>query len=338
MIFTDKNKIIQILFGTAVLILIVYLIADKSSNINASNHLKRLTASEINVKFQNALRSFGLQKDWIEEVKYVDTKGKNVLAYLIKIPKDLPIPVILVEIFKTFDSTNVRLDSREKVMDGESLLKIYIGKKLELFANLEYDDGINRNVGSAGFLITGIEQSDKNEIHKFLRSPESFAAVLTPSKASVQFASQLTANRKEYVVELTDNINELNFQLRKNFSHYRLRNAIRAIIGNFSKAAFFIIDNRSEIYNSSAGRFIMNEFTKRRISLIPTGSIFQINTGNDKEIISRFDTIMHRTKKGDYKLIMIPAVKFMLLQPGIVKLRKKGYKFINPSIVIVNRK
>ncbi len=337
-IFSDKNKIIKILFTLAVIFLIANLVMDKVTTSDKTTNLKNENPDIINVKFLNTLSSFGLQKDWIKVIRKSPEKEKSAFSYSVAIPKDLPIAVILEQIYKTFDTTNVHLDSREKVIGGETVLKIFSGKNLELFADFNYSEDISRNAGSAGFLITGINQLNKKDITEFIKSSESFAIVLVPSKVSAQIVSELAGSRKEYVVELNDDINEINLRLRKSYSHYRLNNAIRAIIGNYSKAAFFVINSQSEIYNSLSGKFIANQFAKRKIKLIPTDSLIQLNTGRDREIVSSFESIMRDTKRGDYKLIMIPAEKFTLLKPDIVRLRKIGYKFVNPSIVLSKKK
>ena len=328
----NKKKIIQILFGIAIGILIANIVADKIFNTPGNNQ-KEISGNIINVKFLNSLRSFGIKNEWIKRNK-TDKKDNAGYSYDVEIPKDLPITIILDDIYDNFDSSKVKIKSTEKVIGGETILNISTSNKLKLKASFNYNDEIERSAGVVGLVITGIGQLNKIETEKLLESPNAYALVIKPSKSSVEFASRIRKDKKEFVVLLNDDINDLEYKLKSNFSTKRFNNVMKTIVQNFSNSIFFMIDNNSDLYNSDIYSKIKRQFRIRGIKLIPQDSLQTINTDEQPQLSFRFASIVKKLTAGKRQLILLNANQYNLLQQEISNLRKIGYKFINPSLVI----
>ena len=331
-----KQKVIQILFILAVLTVVANIIAAKISVKPGKEKLENIGTNTVNVKFLGALNDFGLQKKWITTLKG-KRSGEADYVYSVDVPKDLPIPVILSEIYGTFNTTNVKLKCIEKELGGETTLNILSDNATVLKADFNYNNNIFRNAGSVGILVKDLDLLKKKDMDALIEFPQTFAAVLLPSKNSTSIRDSLLNNRKEYALLLNDDIKDINYKLNKNFSRNRLKLAIRSIIGAFPDAIFYVIDDNSNLYNSAVYSFIKNELLKRKINLVKESSFIQIEEGSREDVSMQLRNIVTPTKTGDQKLLLIHADDFELSRPEIFSLIKVGYKFINPSIIMSNK-
>jgi len=331
-----KKKIIQVLFALAVITLIANIILAKVYKLPKPEKLESLNSNIINTKFLSAVNDFGLQKDWIKTLK---TKKSNDAdySYLINVPKDLPIPVILVEIYSSFNRTKVKIKSTEEKVGGKTSLSLFSGDQLKLTAQFIYKDNLIRNCGSVGLLVSDIDKLKSKDIGKLIQFPQTYTVLLLPSKLSLSLKDSLLNNRKEYAVLLNDDINDLDFKLNKSYSKNRLGIVIRTIIGAFPYAVFYVIDDASNLYHSPVFSFIKEEFAKRKIKLIKESAFIHIHEGNSEEVQESLKDVIKPTKLGDRKLVMLHADNFELARPEIFSLIKIGYKFINPSKIVLNK-
>src|SRR5690606_6568459 len=178
----------------------------------------------------------------------------------VDVPADLPIAIVLKELFNSYDTNSVSISSRESEIGGKTIADIYSGGNVKLISELRYNHEIERKAGTAAFLIEDFEELDEHDDSLLLYSPESFAIIFTPSNSAAKNAKRAVEMRKEYVVELNDEITELDFKLSPSYSEKRLKLSIRSILGAFGKAIFILIDEKSNLYNSSAYQLIKSEF------------------------------------------------------------------------------
>ena len=328
-----KKRIAQILFAIAVLALAANVAASKLIKNNIAYGIKDDNTRLIKETFLKDLNDFGLQKDWIRKNSGKESQ-RNFYSYHILIPKDLPIPVVLSEIYGSFSSTDVSVKCYEKVIGGKTVLNIYLDKNLKLTSEFDYDNNIRRDAGSVGIIVYGLDELNSKNADEIIKFPQSFVAAILPSKTAPQLAARLAANRKQYGILLNDNIKDLEFQLSKDFSAYRLKTVISSIVGTFQDAAFFIIDDRSSLYSSTAYNIIKNEFSKRNIKLIRESAQTFVPDGSSSEVKKDFRKLVMSTHLGDNKIVCINADDFDSLEPEIFSLIKIGYKFVNPALII----
>ncbi len=332
-----QKKIIPILFVVAIILLIANIIFGKKSNIIINENAVKISPDSVNTKFLHTLSGFGLKKEWIKENKSV-RKGNSKHNYKVIVPSDLPITIILKSLFNSYDGENVALDVNEKKIDGETDVNVVQNDGPTLYAEFKYDKSIKRKAGNSGFLIDDFEDLNKKEMTNLLASPESFGVILTPSKEASNVIPNILDARKEFAVLLNDNIQNINYKLSKNFSTFRLKQAIRSIIGNYTQAIFFLIDSKSQLVKSPAYLLIKSEFAKRKITLIPTDSLTSLNENSSSTFLQNFENNVRQEKSGDKQLFLITKDQFYTLQNELSRLRKIGYKFINPSNITVANK
>ncbi len=324
----DKKKFVNILFGTAVLILAANLVIGKlSKKVNQNNSEEK--SEVIESQFKDALFNLGIKEDWITKQKGTD----EPLKFSVKVPKDLPIVLILQEMNYVFNETNVQIRSSENKIGGKTSLDFISGDEIRLESVFNYDGKVARKSVRIGFLVNRFREETETD-SLLLDFPENFAIVLTPSKSSSEFVKKIIENRKEYIIYLDDNIDELEYKLKSNYSVQRLKSAIRTIVGAFPQSVFFLIDNKSALYNSPAYTVIKQEMEKRKISLIDKSNFNELEETDGKNINIVFDNSLNKLQGGEDKIFMVSAEDFLSLKPEIVKYRKLGYRFSNPSALL----
>jgi hypothetical protein len=327
-----KKTIISYLFGFAVLLLAANVIAAKVFNNKRVKPESGLDTGSINKGFLEDLNNFGLKSQWIKKTN--NKNAGNISNYQVLLPKDLPIPVVLSEIYASFYSSDINIKSSEKTIAGKTHIEIYRQNNLELTADFSYDGDIRRDAGNLGIIVFGLEQLSISNLNTMIKFPQTFITVLNPSKSALKLIPDLAENRKEFAVLIDDNISDTDYKLSNDYSVYRLKLIIRSIVADFPSAVFFLIDDQSKLYSSPAGKIIQDEFDKRNIKLITQSSLPTIDNNGDREIKNSFRTNVEKTHLGNSKLISIRAEDFGILRPEILSLIKVGYKFISPSIVL----
>jgi hypothetical protein len=341
-LFQNRKKNVQVYFLIAIGLLINYFILDLSFHKKSQENLKEVSGYYINKQFYRALSNLGIEKNWIIHQK-ISQKAPDSLkySYLVKVPADLPIPVILDEIKITVDSGwssgrshgNVKLESEEKIINGKSILKAYSGNEIKLSAQLNYDNDIKRKQAEVGILIQGLQKLSAKEDSVILSTPEDFAVVITPDKNSPAFIKEILANEKQYALLLNDNISDLDYKLNPGYSQQRLKLSIKNIAGTFLNSICFFFDTNSDLYKSSSYQYIANEFKMRNIKLLTINLIKNISN-DSKNPIQEFDSFLGNLKDGSKKLVLISAENFGSALDIIIKYQKLGYKFVNPSLII----
>ncbi len=338
---STKKILIQIFFGIIILLLLANIIYKKFIMIKMPSEKNEVSSKVIEEKFLSSVNSFGLNKNWLVKTNVKkklngSVKQDSVISYKISIPEDLPIPVILNEINSSLKNENVDIVSKEEKINGKTFLSIYSKNNLKLSAAIEYNNETRRKAGYVGIIISGLEEQKEDDINRILDFPELFGYYVIPSKQSAEFVKHHLKSKKECIVLLNDDIEELKFKLQDNFPESRLKSSIRYIIGSFPKASLIIIDDRSNLYASANYKFIKNEFEKRNIKLIMKSEIMDISNESKNQLQSTFRNLV----KSDYetwgKAIIVSADNFTLIEDEVIRLRKIGYKFINPSQILLN--
>lgn len=329
--FHDKKNIASVLFAAAIIVLLANIIfGNFIEDENFTEEPVELSEVEIDKKFKEALYHFGIKEDWIKENK----KGSAKINYAVTIPGDLPVTLILNEIFNAYQPGSADFISREKVINGKSFLEIHSGGEAKLSAEFSYNKNLVRKAGSAAFILEDIMDLNEERLSGILSTTEAFAAVVTPSAKAKILSRKISAGSKEYIVFIGDNITEINYKISDKYSVPRLKNSVRAIVGDFSSALFFMYDEGSSLYESTAFNFVREQLNKRNIRMVPQKSLTRLEGDERDELINEFRSRMFSAKEEEPVLFLISAEDFLKLGEEIVKFRKIGYKFINPSLAL----
>ncbi len=324
--FNNKSTL-QILFGAVLILLIPNLVLDIIDNKNnLISNKTELRSTEIDSLFRLSLHSFGLLDDWIKEIK--SSKFDN--SYKVKIPKDLSIPVILVEINSNFWETDVTISSVEKIFSGRTILEIKSKDEIKLRADFDYDKSIFRSAGTAAFILENFELSSFED-SLLLDIPEPFSPLIIPSTENLTLSKLIIDKQKTYSLLINDDISELKYKLKDSYSQNRLKRSLLSIINDFSSATYFFIDDRSDLFNSSVFSYLNNELIKRKIKIVKVSYLQKLNFSEMNVLISSFDTFMKNTAEGESITFLISADNFRNLLPIIESYRKVGYKIVHPS-------
>ncbi len=324
--FNNKSTL-QIIFGVVLILLIPNLVLDIIDNKNnLISNKTALSSTEVDSLFRLSLHSFGLLDDWIKEIK----SSKFDKSYKVKIPKDLSIPVILVEINSNFWETDVRISSVEKIFSGRTILEIKSKDEIKLRADFDYDKSIFRSAGTAAFILDNFELSSFED-SLLLEIPEPFSPLIIPSTENLTLSKLIIDKQKTFSLLLNDDISELKYKLKESYSQNRLKRSLLSIINDFSSATYFFIDDRSDLFNSSVFSYLNNELIKRKIKIVKVSYLQKLNFSEMNVLISSFDTFMKNTAEGESITFLISADNFRNLLPIIESYRKVGYKIVHPS-------
>ncbi|MCH8033955.1 MAG: hypothetical protein IH950_09415 [Bacteroidetes bacterium] len=324
--FNNKSSL-QILFGAALILLIPNLVLDIIENKNNSISSKtELSSAEIDSLFRLSLHSFGLLDDWIK----VSKSSKVDKSYKVKIPKDLSIPVILVEINSNFWESEVTISSVEKIFSGRTILEIKSKDEIKLKADFDYDKSIFRSAGTAAFILENFELSSFED-SLLLDIPEPYSPLLIPSTENLILCKFIIDKQKTFSLLLNDDIPELKYKLKDSYSQNRLKGSLRSIINDFSSATYFFIDDRSDLFNSSVFSYLKDELAKRKIKILKLSNLQKLDFSEINVLISSFDTLMKNTREGESITFLISADNFIHLLPEIMSYGKIGYKIVHPS-------
>lgn len=334
-IFSDKKRLIQVLFGLAFVFLIMNLIVNKLTHYHYTPIEKARSSEYIKSRFLSALQNYGIQKDWIRKGKHSRKDDDSLnYKYNIEVPKDLPVALLLNEIEDSLGVNGIVIRSKELKIGGATQLRVYSGDNLKLQAEFEYDENIERNAGTVGIIVKDADQLSPDNFQKLIRLPERFSVLLSPSKRTVALQTQIISAQKEICVLISDETTDLEYKMKPGFSPDRIKNSIRSIISDYSNAAFFVLDDKSALYSSPAMNIIRDFLDKGKIKYIKQSDYGTLNTGDTKETANQFADFVRKSKTRPISILMLTSDELNSEIPELVKFRKTGYQFVRPSVLL----
>lgn len=296
-----------------------------------------IPGTEIDNKFKTALKNYGFSSNWITKTKLRKKDNDSVFAaYSISVPKDVPVEMLLLELKEIFWDYNVDIAAEETETNKKISVQLLSGKNVMLRADFYYDEEIKREFGAVSFLVYNVPLEDDEVLVQLLNTPEHYSIVFVPSAAAKSKINIISNAEKRFAVLLNDDIMELDYKMASNFSEDRTLRSLREIVSTFSSAVFFIIDEKSDLYESRNFSFIRSQLTKRGIVLVPTNRFVELRS-NGTDVESKFSNFMQSINKSDEKILMVTAEEFLNLTKLIPLYRKIGYKFINPGEIILRK-
>jgi hypothetical protein len=331
----NRKELITVLFSLVIFLLILNIALSKIFK-HSGSQIERidLYSGEINDRFIPGLHNFGIKDEWIAENKNDIKSGDSLrFSYKVKVPKDLPIALLLNEISNSFQPGEITSVSRENKVNGTTNLFLSSGGFDKLKAEFVYDPEISRTSCAFGFLVYGITKLSPEMQDQLIKTPELFTAALVPSKESLEIMKKLKMNEKNFTVILNNDITDLDYKLSGSYSNERIKLSVRSILGDFSNALAYLFYGNSDFTGQSNFAFINKEFEKRKVKFININKFDMIDERETPLEVS-FEQIVNHADENKADLIFISAENYLKLKPLILKYRKVGYKFINPSSVL----
>jgi hypothetical protein len=329
--FENKNQILTYLLVIAIILLFINVLTDKFIYPEKLKLDKQLSVSTVNKIFEIELKDFRIDSLWIKKKKIKNNRIDSLtFIYKVRIPKDLPVILVLSEINKKFNYPSVKINSREKKLNKATLLSINNNNMKILQAELEVDTNIVRKSVSFGFIVKDIDKMSKSELLGFLNTPEEFCAILVPSVNSEFIKDKIVENQKEYLILLNDDLEDQKYKFDEKFSKQRLQNSLREILLNFKEAKLYLFDPNSDLCNSTLFGYIKKEFDKRKIKLIPINKFKSLAAKGDNALTAVFKSKLN--EKSESKVYLVNIDDFNSLQNEIINQRLKGNKLVFPSV------
>lgn len=332
------KKTATVLFVLVIILLVINVLVSKfiaPAEIPKTREV--LSGIEIDKIFNTALKNYGLYDEWIVPKKLKNLSGDSLYkSYSITIPKNLPVHLILLELQELFWNDDVVIQSEEIKKANKTILKIHSENKLKLAAEILYDDKIKREYGTIAFLVAGRFTENDTKLSELLKIPELYYLVLIPSSDSKKTLPVISRAGKRYALLLNDDITELDYKLAENYSEDRLKKSIREIVGTFYSALFFIVDDKSDLIESSKFKFIESELLKRKIFLAKKSAFYELNS-NDINVEGKFNEFVKTLSRKDEKILFVSSDEYLAIAQVIPAYRKIGYKFIYPGDIVIKR-
>ncbi|GAB6283521.1 MAG: hypothetical protein STSR0008_22940 [Ignavibacterium sp.] len=324
-----KEKVLRILFVVALVLLTFNILIEKIYNSNNTNNQKKISSEEINNLFLTSIKNFSIDDSLIYKIKKSSKKIKAKHNYQIIVPADLPIPILLKDIYNIFSDYPIKIVSNEIEINNKSVLEIFSDKE-EIYCEFIIDRKIVRNKGSIAFIINTLESLSNENISELLNSPEILTFAIRPSYNSEKLIKKVNSySLKDVMLLLDDNITESDFELNSTFTKNKLRYNLSLIYKIFPSINSFLIDTESNLYNSQNYSFIKNELIKRKIKLYKTNDFNSINEKNKNNFFSSSINL----PKEKVKIYFLNGELFLSLINEIVQLKKTGIKIVRLSSI-----
>jgi hypothetical protein len=288
---------------------------------------------EIDSLMLYTLNEYGIETGWIKKIPHGKINRDTTEYFQIKVPPDLPIPVLISGIGRSFSPKNIDVSSKELEVNGHTILSLTSGKKNVCHAEFVVDKLLVRKAADFGIILNRFYELSDKESGRLLSIPEKFAAVLIPSPVTEKMKDSIANYEKEYVILINDNIEEPKYKLESDFESKRIKNAISEIIRIFGNAKLFLIDDGSKLYKSGVYNLISKEFEKRKLPLNKISDYIYIHEHNGQDIQHYFRKICGSYTNSEKKTLVVDAEDFTGLLHEIELFRNKGYKFVLPSVL-----
>ena len=326
-----RKKILIYLFGLAVLLLALNLLFKNKIVFSATDE-KGINVEEITQRFRNILPGFGIEDKLVKKTLSKDkVSGISIPSFRVQVPKDLTIPEILKDIFNEFRKDSLKIESVEKVKSGKTLLTIRNGKDAVLISEFDYSKNISRDKRYFALLITDLDFENVND-SVLIESSASINFLIRPNSKYKDLISYIKSYKKEFSLFIDDETEEQKYKLASGYSEQRIINVLKTLVKDFSKASFFVIDDKSELYNSSDFKILSEALSKRQIKLFRLSDFITLD--ESESWLEEFDKCMEQVSSNKSSIFLISKDSYSQIKPNLSNYYKEGYRIINSSLLI----
>lgn len=323
----DQSKLFKYFFIVTTFLLLIALAIDKYISFEKPELKKKyISVAEADSLFRQALLNYSIDEKFLTIKR--NNKNPQDSTYLVKVYSDVPVPLILLELENLFAPTKAIIQSEEENIGGKTLTKILLDEETLLKAEFIIDRNISRAKGRIGFVIYNIDYNSDNTA--LLKTPETIIFLLSPDDKSKNFIKEITNAGKRYAILLDNNITDLNFKLDEKYSVKRNKKSFENLFKYYPSAAFIVIDDYSDLFNSSAKDFFIKELEWRKAFYVKLSRFDRIDSfSSDPE--SGFNELIKNINRNESRIVLIDAKSFNQILPIIPAYRKIGYKFVSAT-------
>lgn len=330
-----RRNLLLFLFALAVIFIAIFILLNSVLELPDAEE-KFVNADEISQRFINILSDFGIEEKLIKENKVKDKFSSHEISNIkVQVPKDLSIPEILLDIYQSFSKDSITIHSVEKVKGGKSTLTLRSGNSVILQAEFDYSKNIFRNRGSIAFIIKEIDMGSSSNAD-LIESSTRLNFLIRPESKLIQDLDLIIENGKQFLILIDDNIIEQKYKLGPAFSEKRVVSVVKTMVKDFTMATCFIIDDESDFNKSPNREVLARELKKRSIKLF-TFSDF-VNLYNDENLLDTLNRHIENLKGNDGVVFLLGVDAYGAINGAIMKCKKKGYKVVNSSLLLLPKK
>jgi len=334
-----KQKFIKYLIAAAVILLVVNITIESLKKPKKETAIHELSVLQIETVFFTVLDEYGIETKWITRKKYKSADYDSVKTeYVVKIPADMPVPLIIKNINKVIEKDITGFVSEEKKIFGTTEIRIYTNEVLKLKATLIPDKEIIRKRNELSFVINDVFDLSEKNFNNFLSIHYSLSCTVVPGHDLIIKADSLKDYTKEYAILLNNDISDPQMKLKSDYQKKLLRGSMQNIVSSFRDAKAYIVDENSTLYNSPIYNYVQDEFKRQSIFLYPRSGLIELNAQEDSELISKFKFYCQDTTGVHQKIFFSSFDNFLKIQNEIEKIKKKGNKIIPLSKTFLARK
>ena len=326
---SKKRKLIKYLLASSIALLIVNAALDFIMKPKKEDTIHELSVRQIENVFFKVLDEYGIEEKWITNKKYKSAEENSVKTqYEVKIPADMPVPLIIKDINKVIEKDITAFVSEEKQIFGTTEIRIYTNEVLKLKATLIPDKGIIRNRNDLSFIISDAFDLNQTEFNNYLHIHFPIACTVIPSNEVIVKTDSMKNYTKDFVVLLNDDISESKMKLKPDYPKELLRGSVRNIITSFKNAKAFIVEENSKVFNSPVYNYVRDEFKRCGVTLYPESELIRLQDKEISELFSKFNFYCNDTTGAHQKIFITSLESFQKLQTQIEQFKKKGNKVV----------
>ena len=326
-----KKKLLIVLITVAVMLLAANIFL-QNYLIESQNNEVAVDENELSQRFKNILTEFGIEDNLIKETMSLDKhSSQKISGFKVQVPKDLSIPEILQELYKSFRKDSLNINSVEKIKGGKSTFSLKLGASNLLQAEFEYSKNYSRNRGFIAFILYDVDPRNPSTT-QLIESPTKLNFLIRPDVKHLQYLEFITKNSQQFSILIDDEISEQKYQLGPSFSEQRIVTVVKTLVTDYQKAVCFIVDDNSNFYKSANYETLKREFEKRNIKLFRTSDFESLNF--DETILPAFDEKIESLETGGSIIYLLSEESYLALNPEINRYKKKGYRVITSSLIL----
>lgn len=337
----NKIKIITAasLFLLFLIIVIIFFTGKDNGKENSVSKIILLTPELLSHDIDSILSSFGIQKNWVKDIKNT-VKESGVSKENLWIAREIIIPADLLTIDINYEFSgyfNVKTLGAKIIEDPQTKnVKMSISQspdstfKIIGILNFIYSDSVKRNVSDVCIVLDSIESLTTEEAESILNSAENISVMLPLRNDKAEYQSLIKESDKNYLINvLIGNEDNIIADFKPDMKSMVWKAKVKSLILNFSGASGIIIENKDP--SSELSNNIKLEFENNKIKIYPDSMFKELNSENN---IVRFLFEDIRTQSVNGKRYLLYRVnlnrsEYEEFESGIYSLKKIGFRFFN---------